>query len=139
MFSAGPHKQIRAKTIALRHELLSLNGIGPETADSILLYGGGLPIFPVDAYTRRIVERHGILPSSAKYDEVRSLFEDSFPAARKAAALFNELHALIVQVGKDYCRKQPNCNGCPLQKFLPGPLPAASKVSGPSAVARRSS
>ena len=149
-------------TVKLRDELLALNGIGPETADSILLYAGNHPVFVVDAYTRRILERHQIVPRAVTYDHIRQLFEkalgertppkrsmDGAPAAvgiqtgaaetaiglpgsshrpsRVSAAdrtalvqVFNEMHGLIVGVGKTYCLKsQPQCVRCPLQEFLP--------------------
>ncbi len=149
-------------TAKLRDELLALNGVGPETADSILLYAGNHPVFVVDAYTRRILERHQIVSSTGSYDEIRQLFEqalgkrtppkeslDGAPAAvgirtgagetvigprgsshrpsrvstAERTALvqaFNEMHGLIVGVGKTYCLKsQPQCDQCPLQKFLP--------------------
>ncbi|MBN2224738.1 MAG: endonuclease III domain-containing protein [Deltaproteobacteria bacterium] len=97
-----------------RAELLSVSGIGPETADSILLYAGGHPTFVVDAYTRRVMARHGLVSEGAGYDELRSLFLDNLPAD---AALFNEYHTLFVAVGKDYCRpKNPRCEECPLTK-----------------------
>lgn len=102
----------------LRRELLALNGVGRETADSILLYAGKRPVFVVDNYARRILERHGI-PFTADYEEIRKLFEKSLRQnGTDPAATFNQAHALIVQVGKKHCRKQANCNGCPLQKFL---------------------
>jgi len=140
-------------TAKLREELLALNGIGPETADSILLYAGNHPVFVVDAYTRRILERHELVEDRASYEEIRALFEQSlqplaeeFPkhaarlsttaagppnsahppsrmsTAERAAVVqvFNEMHGLIVGVGKNYCKKsQPECEQCPLQKFLP--------------------
>jgi endonuclease III related protein len=138
-------------TADLRDELLALNGVGPETADSILLYAGNHPVFVVDAYTRRILERHQIASSAAGYDEIRQLFEqaltgtppppqsfDESPAAvgppgschrpsRVSTAertalvqIFNEMHGLLVGVGKNYCLKsQPQCEQCPLQEFLP--------------------
>ncbi len=143
-------------TAELRDELLALNGVGSETADSILLYAGNHPVFVVDAYTRRILERHRIVSSAANYDEIRQLFEQALsqmrppkrslegaPAFLLTAALaplgsrhrpsrmstaersvlvqvFNEMHGLIVGVGKTYCLKsQTRCEQCPLQKFLP--------------------
>ncbi|HLW85543.1 MAG TPA: hypothetical protein VKR60_10040 [Candidatus Sulfotelmatobacter sp.] len=141
-------------TNRLREELLALNGIGPETADSILLYAGNHPVFVVDAYTRRIMERHKILPEKSDYEEIRQLFERALApvASETAGALvarrpnldagipstahapsqmstaprsvlaqgYNEMHGLIVGVGKHYCKKaQPICEGCPLQPFLP--------------------
>ncbi|RJR26306.1 MAG: endonuclease III domain-containing protein [Desulfobacteraceae bacterium] len=95
----------------LREELLSIKGIGPETADSILLYGGGHPIFVVDAYTFRILSRHGMCDESASYHELQELFMDNLP---RDASLFNELHALIVRTAKNYCTKTPDCANCPL-------------------------
>ena len=147
-------KLFACPTETLREELLNLHGIGPETADSILLYAGNHPVFVVDAYTRRIFARHAILPEEAAYDEIRELFEQGlapvedsaadtdatgdrllatgFPGAahppsamsrakRTALAqVYNEMHGLIVGVGKNYCRKsRARCDECPLQKFLP--------------------
>jgi endonuclease-3 related protein len=144
-------------TLELREELLALNGIGPETADSILLYAGNHPVFVVDAYTRRILHRHGILPLDAPYEQIRQLFETALgspdfiaecspnsqlttrnsqlptpqgschppsrmsTARRTAAAqVFNEMHGLIVGVGKNFCLKShPDCDHCPLREFLP--------------------
>jgi len=142
-------------TEKLREELLTLNGIGPETADSILLYAGNHPVFVVDAYTRRILDRHGIVPEKNDYEEIRQLFQTSLepivanqeygptevrelldagirgaahpPSAMSTAhrtalvQVYNEMHGLIVGVGKNYCRKsKPSCDDCPLQRFLPG-------------------
>jgi endonuclease-3 related protein len=141
-------------TEKLREELLSLNGVGPETADSILLYAGNHPVFVVDAYTRRVLERHAILPATASYDDIRELFQralqpiaqklsrprenpapqleagfrgaahppSAISTARRTAVVqvYNEMHGLIVGVGKHFCGKsQPKCDGCPLQPFLP--------------------
>jgi len=146
-------------TEKLRDELLALNGVGPETADSILLYAGQHPVFVVDTYTRRILARHGILPANASYDEIRQLFQRALVAsaegggtsrrdsgahgkkltlenrvvgaahrpsamstAKRSALvqIYNEMHGLIVGVGKNYCLKsQPRCETCPLQSFLP--------------------
>jgi len=141
-------------TSTLREELLELNGVGPETADSILLYAGNHPVFVVDAYTRRVLERHEILPAGADYEEIRSLYERALapivdqqqytPSALATAAesgirgashppsamstakrtalvqVYNEMHGLIVGVGKNHCGKsKPKCDGCPLQPFLP--------------------
>jgi Uncharacterized protein related to Endonuclease III len=107
----------RTPTTILRHQLLSLRGIGPETADAILLYAGNHSVFVVDAYSRRILERHGLVHSKASYDEIRSLFETSLPDDQ---GLFNEFHALLVHVGKTYCRPgNPRCSGCSLARFLP--------------------
>lgn len=99
----------------LRVELLGLNGIGPETADDILLYACEKPVFVVDAYTRRILSRHGHVDPKIGYEALRSVFEDHL---KKDVAHFKEYHGLIVYTGKDYCRSKPNCAGCPLAEFL---------------------
>jgi endonuclease-3 related protein len=107
----------RAPTTALRNQLLSIHGIGPETSDSILLYAGKHPVFVIDAYTRRILERHGLAASKHSYEDLRSLFESNLPRDPK---LYNEFHALIVQTGKHFCRKSKAlCDNCPLKPFLP--------------------
>ena len=102
----------------IRRELLSLNGIGPETADSILLYAGNHPIFVVDAYTKRICKRLPVEINGESYDEIQQYFEDElhecFPR-RDTAQLYKELHALLVELAKNYCRKKPECNKCPLK------------------------
>jgi endonuclease-3 related protein len=96
---------------ALRSELLSVYGVGPETADSILLYALSRPVFVVDAYTRRIGVRHGLFPKNVTYEFIRNIFESSL---EKKVPLFNEYHALIVRLGKDYCRSVRRCDSCPL-------------------------
>ncbi len=95
----------------LRHKLLGIKGIGRETADSIMLYAGGMPTFVIDAYTKRILSRHLIVPEDADYEEIRSLFMDNLPADTR---LFNEYHALLVYLGKSFCNRNPKCEGCPL-------------------------
>lgn len=106
----------------LREELLSVKGIGPETADSILLYAANLPFFVIDTYTYRILRRHGMAGEEASYDELRSLFMDHLPDDPRR---YNEFHALIVRTGKDYCGKTPRCEHCPLRSWGPseGPIP----------------
>jgi endonuclease-3 related protein len=108
----------------LRRELLSINGIGPETADSILLYAGGLPSFVVDAYTHRVLARHGWIGFDADYATIQEHFVSSLEADPR---LFNEFHALLVRVGHEHCRRTPRCEGCPLAEHLPesGPLSPA--------------
>lgn len=98
----------------LREELLGVRGIGPETADSILLYAGEKPTFVVDAYTKRLFAALGILKETAGYEEVRHLFMANLPPDVR---LFNEYHALIVEHGKRHCRKRPRCSGCGLHLF----------------------
>jgi len=96
-----------------RQVLLSSNGVGPETADSILLYAGEKPIFVVDAYTFRILGRHGFAVEEMDYHQVQALFMDNLP---HQVALFNEFHALLVKLGKDFCKKgKPRCPECPAQ------------------------
>lgn len=97
-------------TLALRAELLGLEGVGPETADCIVLYAARLPIFVVDAYTRRLFDRLGVL-NQPTYDEAQKLAHASLPPD---AARFNEFHALIVRHAKAHCRAKPRCVGCPL-------------------------
>jgi endonuclease III related protein len=110
-------RMFRVPTGTLREQLLAVHGIGPETADSILLYAGNQPIFVVDAYTRRILERHALASPRFKYDEIRALFEQNLP---RDPQLFNEFHALIVRTGKYLCvSRSPRCSDCVLQKYLP--------------------
>lgn len=97
----------------LRADLLTVKGVGPETADSILLYGLGVKIFVVDAYTKRIFSRLGIFDDKASYDEVQSLFHQKFKGSVYG---YNEFHALIVAHGKDICRNRPLCGGCVLKE-----------------------
>jgi endonuclease-3 related protein len=99
----------------LRKELLEINGIGPETADSILLYALEKPAFVIDAYTKRVLTRHGIATEKADYHQLQELFHKNLP---RDVQLFNEYHALFVMVGKDYCKPKPRCNGCPLEAML---------------------
>ena len=99
----------------LRSELLAVKGIGPETADSILLYAGHLPTFVVDAYTYRIFSRHGLIPEESTYDEIKSFFEENLP---KDVKLFNEYHALLVNIGKTFCKPKRLCEQCPLKDLL---------------------
>jgi endonuclease-3 related protein len=96
-------------TSALRAELLGIHGIGPETADSIILYAAGKPIFVIDAYTRRILSRLGLVPARDDYEFFQALFMDGLPSD---AVTFNEYHALLVRHGKDVCRKSPRCDLC---------------------------
>jgi len=149
----SPERMFSQPTQKLRAELLALNGVGPETADSILLYAGNHPVFVVDAYTRRILHRHGIVSSETEYEIIRELWETAlrplagdtggdFPAEAASfrcdhpasvlsaaprselAQCFNEMHALIVHVGKYNCRKKkPLCETCPLACFLPSKGP----------------
>ncbi|PIV24857.1 MAG: endonuclease [Deltaproteobacteria bacterium CG03_land_8_20_14_0_80_45_14] len=96
----------------LREKLLGVKGIGPETADSILLYGLKKPIFVVDAYTKRILSRHRMISENASYEEVQKLFMDHLSLDEK---LFNEYHALLVHLGKTVCKKIPRCEICPIR------------------------
>ena len=151
-------RMFRRPVVELRDELLALHGVGPETADSILLYAGNYPVFVVDAYTRRIFERHEIISADATYEEIRALCEDALESPSPSPSLvpyqqtnageapasdvfagachrpsrvsraerselvqvFNDMHGLLVRVGKNYCLKsQPRCEQCPLQRYLP--------------------
>ncbi len=112
----GSLKKMLGQRDGLRDELLSINGIGPETADSIMLYAGDHPEFVVDTYTKRIFSRHGFIDEDASYDETKAVFTAALPAE---AGLFNEYHALIVRTAKEHCvKKDPRCGGCPLAGFL---------------------
>ena len=105
----------------LREQLLSVNGIGPETADSILLYAAEKPTFVVDTYTHRVLSRHGLIEPEADYHRIQQFFHDELPSD---VPLYNEFHALLVRVGNAHCRRTPKCEGCPLAHMLPegGPL-----------------
>ncbi|HEU4760616.1 MAG TPA: endonuclease [Dehalococcoidia bacterium] len=107
----------------LRPLLLATHGIGPETADSILLYAAGLPVFVVDAYTRRLFSRLGVVPERDTYQAWQRLFLDALPLE---APLFNEYHALIVAHGKRVCRRRPLCSACPLLETCPTGRAAAA-------------
>jgi len=109
------------RTETLRNGLLSVKGIGPETADSILLYAVKRPLFVVDNYTYRILNRHGLVDDPVSYDDLQDLFMSNLPHDPQ---LFNEFHALIVCTGKNYCRKKPLCHPCPLKDWGPVKPPA---------------
>lgn len=101
----------------IREKLLGINGIGPETADSILLYALGKPVFVIDAYTKRVLSRHGVMDHEKSYEEFQELFHGSL---KRDVTLYNEYHALLVKVGKTYCKRQkPKCEKCPLKTFIP--------------------
>ena len=101
-------------TAMLRKSLLCVHGIGPETADSILLYAFNKPVFVIDAYTKRVLHRHNIVSEKTTYHDLQDMFHDSLPSD---VTLFNEYHALFVMLGKDYCRPKPKCEACPLKRI----------------------
>lgn len=105
---------LAGETGAVRASLLEVSGVGPETADAILLYAGGHAVFVVDAYARRVLVRHGLLRGGERYGEVQAAFERALP---RDARLFNEYHALLVEVGKRHCRARARCAGCPLERW----------------------
>ncbi|MBI4637836.1 MAG: endonuclease III domain-containing protein [Candidatus Rokubacteria bacterium] len=111
----------RAPLLPLRRELLGLPGLGPETADAILLYAADRPVFVADAYVRRVLGRHRLVDLAAPYETVRGFLEAHLPSD---PALYNEYHALLVAVGKTHCRSVPRCAGCPLRADLRGRPPA---------------
>jgi endonuclease-3 related protein len=116
-YSGSLKRMFDTPTGTLREKLLSVHGIGPETADCILLYAGNHPVFVVDAYTHRIFGRHGITDGKPQYESVRALVEAALP---RDSQLFNEFHALVVNTGKNWCRKkEPRCADCPLGSLLP--------------------
>lgn len=124
-YSGALSRLLGRPTSELRDELLSLRGIGPETADSILLYAAGRPVFVIDAYTRRVLARHGLAPASASYQGLQDFFHRHLPADTK---LFNDYHALLVAVGKNYChRREPDCTHCPLGPELAPFQPIGTK------------
>ena len=115
-YGGSLERMFREPTDALRTRLLAVHGIGPETADSILLYAGNHPVFVMDAYTRRILSRHGLAHPDAGYHEAQAMFHRELP---REARLFNEYHALLVETGKRWCLKgEPRCGECPLGRFL---------------------
>ncbi len=111
-YSGKLEEMFEEDTQTLRDKLLGIKGIGPETADSILLYAGKKPVFVIDAYTYRILSRHGMIPEESSYGEMQELFMGSLP---EDVQVFNEYHALLVRVGKEQCKKTPLCEGCPLE------------------------
>lgn len=121
-FDGSLDRMFGAPVTELRAELLAVNGVGPETADSILLYAGQLPTMVVDAYTYRVFARHGWIEPEADYHQLQDYCQSQLP---EDVQLFNEFHALLVRLGKDFCRKtSPRCAQCPLREMLPpgGPL-----------------
>jgi endonuclease III related protein len=112
----------------LRPALLELKGLGPETADAILLYAGARPHFVADTYTRRILSRHGILPAGANYAQAQEAIHRGLD---RDAGVYNEFHALLVEVGKRHCRRgEARCGGCPLATFLPEGKPHRARAAG---------
>ncbi len=107
-------KMFRERTERLRERLLAIHGIGPETADSILLYAAGRPVFVVDAYTRRVLNRHGLCEEESTYDQIQTLFMENLTPDVK---MFNEYHALLVRTGKEHCKPKPDCSECPLKGY----------------------
>ena len=102
------------KLDTLRTKLLNVHGIGPETADSILLYALDNPVFVIDAYTKRALSRHSVINHDESYERIQDLFHETL---KRDTELFNEYHALFVRLGKTYCRKKPLCDGCPLERM----------------------
>ena len=116
-FDGDIDRMKQAPADRLREELLEVKGIGPETADAILLYALEMPVFVVDAYTHRVVTRHELAMEEATYEDLKEYFEKNLP---RDAKLYNDFHALIVSVGKEFCRPKARCEACPLNPFLPG-------------------
>jgi endonuclease-3 related protein len=116
-YRGGPKRMFSEDFLVLRAKLLDVNGIGLETADSILLYAGNKPIFVVDAYTRRILSRHNLIKTDASYTEIQNYFMDNLENEVK---LFNEFHALLVRLGKEICKPKSNCRICPLRGIEKG-------------------
>lgn len=116
-FGGDTEGMARMETGRLRMELLSIKGIGPETADTILLYALNKPVFVVDAYTKRILGHHGLIDPKIGYDDLKGLFEKNL---QPDVSLFKEFHAYFVLTGKNFCKKRPFCASCPLEPFLEG-------------------
>ncbi len=121
----GTRKIAKLPTDELRHRLLAVHGIGPETADDILLYAFNRPVFVIDAYTRRIFARLGLIGGTEDYETLRRIFEDALDSK---AGLFNEYHALVVVHGKDVCRQRPLCDRCCLAGDCPASDPSGSQL-----------
>lgn len=134
-FGGELERLLGTQTDELRPLLLATHGIGPETADSILLYASDRPVFVIDAYTRRVFSRLGNVPDHDTYGAWQRLFEKALPAD---AAMFNEYHALIVRLAKEHCRKAPVCGGCPLLDVCPtglaGQAPSTRRRNSRTAV-----
>jgi endonuclease III related protein len=120
-YSGSLEQMAEVPTTELRTQLLALPGVGPETADAILLYALGHPVFVADEYLRRVATRHELLPANARYADLQALGDGAIASSTReeTAQHSNELHALIVEVGKCHCGTTPRCEGCPLQPFLP--------------------
>ncbi|HUH66792.1 MAG TPA: hypothetical protein VLZ07_10205, partial [Syntrophales bacterium] len=114
-YKGKPDMMFAEELWQLREKLLEVKGIGEETADSILLYAGKKPVFVVDAYTRRILERHDIVQEGATYGEIQDLFMTNLAPD---LYLYNQYHALIVNAGKYFCARKPRCEGCPLESLF---------------------
>jgi len=110
-YGGSLNKMFGQDTSRLRAELLSVNGTGPETADSILLYAAKKPVFVIDTYTKRIFSRHGVMPYEKTYDDFQKHFMNRIPPD---VPLYNQYHAMLVYVGKDFCHTRPCCDSCPL-------------------------
>ncbi len=110
-YSGRVSRMRKVDTETLRRELLSVNGIGSETADSMLLYALERPVFVIDAYTKRVLSRHGVMDGAESYERFQEFFHT---ALSRDVQLFNEYHALLVRLGKDFCKPRPRCEGCPL-------------------------
>lgn len=115
-YGGNLEEMFREELWPLREKMLGIKGIGKETADSILLYAGQKPVFVIDAYTRRILARHGVAAAKSSYDDLQNYFMNNLPAE---VPLYNQFHALLVNVGKVYCRTLPRCGECPLQSIGP--------------------
>ena len=114
-YNGSCSRMSKVETSELRNKLLSVKGIGPETADSILLYACNKPVFVIDAYTKRIFSRHGFFEENIRYDRAQFFFETNL---KRDISFYNDYHAQIVETGKNYCRKKPGCEACPLKGLL---------------------
>jgi endonuclease-3 related protein len=122
-FSGDLNRLWQLPTSTLRATLLAVHGIGPETADCMMLYAARRPIFVIDKYTWRMLVRHAWIGRTTRYDQMQKFFQRRLPAD---AAQFGEFHALLVRLGNDRCGARPRCDGCPLESLLPGGGPCAT-------------
>lgn len=119
-YGGSMKRMMKEDVDVIREKLLGVHGVGPETADSIILYALEKPVFVIDAYTKRVLSRHGIGKQDGSYDEFQGLFHDAFGTGNSQTPFFNEFHALFVEAGKTYCRpKKPRCDECPLNGIEP--------------------
>ena len=119
-YGGSMRRMMKEDVDVIREKLFDVHGVGPETADSIILYALEKPVFVIDAYTKRVLSRHGIGKQEDSYERFQKLFHDAFGVGDSQTPFFNEYHALFVEAGKTYCRpRNPRCDECPLNGIEP--------------------